>query len=75
LEELILSIRQESVLLDADVAMIYGVKTRDINKAVTNNLDKFPSGYVFELSRAEKNELVEKFHQFNKLEKMKIAKR
>ncbi|MDQ7003299.1 MAG: ORF6N domain-containing protein [Ghiorsea sp.] len=67
LQDLILDIRQEKVLLDADVASIYGVKTRDINKAVANNPEKFPSGYVFELTRAEKNELVKKFHRFVKL--------
>ena len=67
LKDLILEIRSEKVLLDADVAVIYGVKTRDINKAVANNLDKFPSGYAFELSRSEKDELVENFHRFNKL--------
>jgi uncharacterized 2Fe-2S/4Fe-4S cluster protein (DUF4445 family) len=54
-------------LLDGDVAQIYGVETRDINKAVTNNPDKFPAGYMVELSKPEKIELVEKFHRFNKL--------
>jgi len=34
---------------------------------VSNNLDKFPAGYVVELSKAEKNELVENFHRFNSL--------
>jgi len=67
LKELVLKIRDESVLLDADVAVIYGVKTRDINKAVTNNPDKFPSGYIIELTKVEKDELVENFHRFNKL--------
>ena len=54
-------------MLDADVAVIYGVETRDINKAVANNPDKFLADYVIELSKPEKNELVEKFHRFNKL--------
>jgi hypothetical protein len=67
LQELIIEIRDEKVLLDADVAVIYGVKTRDINKAVTNNPEKFPSGYIIELSKSEKNELVENFHRFDKL--------
>jgi len=67
LQKLIIEIRDEKVLLDADVAVIYGVKTRDINKAVTNNPDKFPSGYIVELSKFEKNELVENFHRFDKL--------
>src|SRR4030042_2228936 len=67
LKELIVQLRGESVLLDSDVAQIYGVETRDINKAVTNNPDKFPEGYVIELSKPEKSELVENFHRFNKL--------
>ena len=67
LQDRIIEIRDQKVLLDADVAEIYGVETRDINKAVANNPDKFPAGYVVELSKPEKNELVENFHRFNKL--------
>jgi len=67
LKELIIEIRSQSVLLDSDVAQIYGVETRDINKAVTNNPDKFPTGYIIELAKSEKIELVEKFHRFDKL--------
>src|SRR3990172_4932339 len=67
LKSLLIDLRGESVLLDSDVAQIYGVSTRDINKAVTNNPDKFPSGYVVELSKPEKSELVENFPRFNKL--------
>jgi len=46
--------RGQKVLLDADVAQIYGVETREINKTVSNNPDKFPAGYVVELSKTEK---------------------
>ncbi len=67
LKELIIEMRGQSILLDADVAVIYGVETRDINKAVTNNPDKFPAGYFIELSKSEKIELVENFHRFDKL--------
>ncbi len=67
LKSLLIELRGESVLLDSDVAQIYGVETRDINKAVTNNPGKFPSGYVVKLSKPEKSELVENFHRFNKL--------
>ena len=49
------------------MAQIYGVETRDINKAVANNPDKFPAGYIVELSKPEKDELVENFHRFDKL--------
>jgi hypothetical protein len=67
LQDRIIEIRDQKVLLDADVAEIYGVETRDINKAVANNPDKFPVGYIVALSKSEKNELVENFHRFNKL--------
>jgi hypothetical protein len=67
LNPLLVELRGERILLDSDVAQIYGVETRDINKAVTNNPDKFPAGYVVELSKQEKSELVENFHRFNKL--------
>jgi hypothetical protein len=67
LQDRIIELRGQKVLLDADVAQIYGVKTRDINKAVTNNPDKFPEGYIVELSIVEKKELVENFHRFNRL--------
>ena len=67
LKKLIIEVRGQRVLLDSDVAKIYGVETRDINKAVANNPDKFPAGYIVELSKPEKVELVENFHRFEKL--------
>ena len=63
----IVVIRETSVLIDRDVAAIYGVATRDINKAVKNNPRKFPTGYYFELDAEEKRELVENFHRFDSL--------
>ena len=67
LKEFIIEIRSQSVLLDSDAAQIYGVETKDINKAVTNNPDKFPDGYILELTKPEKSELVENFYRFEKL--------
>ena len=63
----IISIRNQNAIIDADVAELYGVETRDINKAVKNNPDKFPDGYIFQLDKTEKSELVENFHRFNSL--------
>ena len=55
IEDLIIEIRGKKVLLDSDVAKIYGVETRDVNKAVKNNLEKFPNdSYIFELTKEEK---------------------
>ena len=67
IQSLIIEIRGERVLLDSDVARIYGVATRDINKAVSNNPEKFPTGYIVALTKEERRELVEKFHRFNPL--------
>lgn len=53
LKDRIIGIRGNQVLLDADVAVIYGVETKRINEAVKNNLDKFPQDYMFELSGME----------------------
>ncbi|WOV91938.1 MAG: ORF6N domain-containing protein [Candidatus Zeuxoniibacter abyssi] len=66
-ESLIIELRNQKVVLDSDVAKIYGVATRDINKSVTNNPDKFPTGYVIELSQNEKLKVVENFHHLKKL--------
>jgi hypothetical protein len=67
LRDRIIQIKGESVMLDADVAELYGARTRDINKSVVNNPGKFPAGYVIELSLDEKRELVENFHRFSRL--------
>ena len=48
-----LQVRGQQVLLDRDVAALYGVETRIINQAVKNNPEKFPAGYVTELSSDE----------------------
>jgi hypothetical protein len=67
LEGKVLEVRGQRVLLDRDVASIYGVETRDINKAVSNNPGKSPQGSRVELTKLEKAELVENFHRFEKL--------
>ena len=71
-ENKIITLRNQQVILDCDVAELYGVQTRDINKAVKNNPDKFPEGYIIQLKKEEKLELVENFHRF-KLQKHSSA--
>jgi hypothetical protein len=73
LESVILEIRGLRVLIDSDVAQIYGVETRDINKAVANNPDKFSDGYIVKLTRTEKIELVENLHRFGKLKHSTVS--
>lgn len=56
-EKSIINIREQRVILDVDVAKLYGVETKEINQAVKNNPAKFPKGYVFELARDEYEDL------------------
>jgi len=61
IENKIIEIRGRKVILGSDVAELYSVETRDINKAVKNNPDKFPDGYLFELTKEEFDDLRWKF--------------
>lgn len=65
-ENKMITLRNQQVIIDADVADLYGVETKRINEAVSNNPEKFPDGYILELSKNEKNELVENFDRFNR---------
>ena len=49
----IVTLRKQQVIADADVAVLFGVKTQRVNEAVRNNVDKFPADYLFELSDSE----------------------
>lgn len=52
----IVKIRQQEVIIDSDVAMLYDVETKHINQAVKNNPQKFPDGYIIALTRDEWDE-------------------
>jgi hypothetical protein len=52
-EEKVITIRNQSVILDRDVAELYGIATKEVNQAVKNNPEKFPDGYIFELTPNE----------------------
>jgi len=58
IEERILVIRGQRVMLDADLAQLYGVKTKVLNQAVRRNATRFPPDFMFRLSHAEKKEVV-----------------
>ncbi len=53
IEDKLLTIQGERVLLDSDVAEMYGVETKRINEAVKNNPGKFPKGYLLTLNKDE----------------------
>ena len=52
-QDKIIVLRGEPVILDRDLAKLYGVQTKDVNRAVSNNPRKFPSGYTFVLDNQE----------------------
>lgn len=53
----ILLIRGHRVMLDKDLASLYGVTTKNLNKAVTRNLSRFPEDFMFQLTKEEFNNL------------------
>jgi hypothetical protein len=55
------------VILDSDVAELYGITTKEVNQAVKNNPEKFPDGYIVVVAQEGKNELVKNFDRFNRL--------
>ena len=61
IEDSIIEIRGVPAILDSTVAALYEVETMRINEAVKNNPDKFPKGYVLELSKEEKRKVIENF--------------
>ena len=58
IEKAILYIRGQKVMLDIDLAEMYGVKTKRLNEQVKRNLNRFPSDFMFQLSDDEKQEAV-----------------
>ena len=58
IENMIYEIRDKKVILDSDLARLYGVETKRINEAVKNNIEKFPERYCFKLSDNESNNLL-----------------
>ena len=53
IENLIYVIRGTQVMLDSDLAMLYGVETKALNQAVKRNINRFPDDFMFQLSQEE----------------------
>ena len=58
IEDIILTLRGQRVMLDRDLAALYGVSTKVFNQAVKRNENKFPSDFRFQLTQEEKKEVV-----------------
>jgi len=58
IEDLIFTLQGQRVMIDRDLAMLYGVETKYLNRQVRRNPKRFPEEFVFQLTEGEKNELV-----------------
>lgn len=58
IENKILLIRSKKVMLDKDLAVLYGVQTRTLNQAVKRNVQRFPEDFMFQLTREEAEKLL-----------------
>ena len=67
IERKIFVIRGKQVMVDRDLADLYGVETKRITEAVKRNIERFPEEFRFQLSKEEMNELVANCDRFEKL--------
>lgn len=67
IENRILTLRGKQVMIDRDLAELYGVDTKRLNEQVKRNIDRFPERFRFQLSKQEKDELVANCDRFNGL--------
>ena len=67
IEKMIVTIRGEQVLIDRDLAMIYGIETKRLNEQVKRNIARFPERYRFQLTKDEMMELVANCDRFKTL--------
>lgn len=57
LAPLVIRLRRENVILDSDIAELYGVETKRLNEAVKRNIERFPADFMFQLSTEEEENL------------------
>mgnify|MGYP000899336443 CR=1 FL=1 len=57
----ILAVRSERVILDSDLAELYGVETQRLNEQVRRNIEKFPEDFMFQLTKEELENLKSQF--------------
>ncbi len=66
-------IRGKQVMIDRDLAELYGVETKRITEAVKRNIERFPEEFRFQLTKTEMEELVANCDRFNKLKHSTVA--
>jgi hypothetical protein len=67
IEQNIFFIRGKRVMIDRDLAELYGVETKQLNRQVKRNTTRFPDEFMFQLNLTEKQELVTNWHRFESL--------
>ena len=67
IESLILNLREQKIILDTDLAELYGISTKRLNEAVKRNLSRFPEDFLFRLTVDEKEEVVANCDHLTKL--------
>lgn len=72
IENAVIDLRGSQVILDVDVARLYGVETKRINEAVRNNPEKFPKGYIISLEKEDIRDLRSKFSTANLSPKSRV---
>ena len=74
-EQMIFLLRGQKVMVDADLAALYGVPTKVLNQAVTRNKKRFPSDFMFRLTKEERHELVTNCDRLNRLKHSSVFPR
>lgn len=64
IEQRIFLLRNHKVMIDRDLAELYGVETKHLNRQVKRNIERFPEEFMFQLTSDEKNQLVTICHRF-----------
>lgn len=74
IQERIYIIRNEKVMLDKDLAILYGVPTKVLNQAVRRNIERFPADFMFELTKEELRDWKSQFVTSNPALKQSLRK-
>ncbi|NBW40700.1 ORF6N domain-containing protein [bacterium] len=71
-QQSIISVRGQRVIIDADLAKLYGTSTKRLKEQLKRNSDRFPEDFVFELTKAETSEVVAKCDHLEKLKYSRV---
>jgi len=63
----IIEMRDKKVMVDSDLALLYGVTTKRLNEQVKRNIKRFPDDFMFQITKEEKGALISQFEHLNKL--------